>query len=417
MVDRCKNIKLTLPLCERATLFALDGKWKRTTTLELMNKYGGVTNAEIKAKAKVQDMTARLEAVKGIACEVLQRLEDLLEGCAEDLDLEPVKKKKRVDGVSGKERELTSECAMHQIYDHLAVIGLKPLFAAKILPWQFASIPGKGQTGGARQLHRWLNKKAPKTKHGAKVDVRHAYQTCRGDAVMQLLREDIPRAFWQLVLVAALLKMDPDGALLIGSYLSAWLFNYVMQRFLRRLLEMAKTRRGNIKRLVNRILSYMDDVAAFADRLADLLMALKRGGKWLAKELGMELKPEKTVITFLTIEEERRRRKEARPAARGCPGIDMMGYVVHRTYITIRPKIFLRARRAYLRAAAELERTGRIRLFRCYRITSYYGPFKQSDSRKAQENLHVQELVKIAKQTIAAAARKRAAAKKGLVLP
>ena len=39
MVDRCKNIKLTLPLCERATLFALDGKWKRTTTLELMNKY------------------------------------------------------------------------------------------------------------------------------------------------------------------------------------------------------------------------------------------------------------------------------------------------------------------------------------------------------------------------------------------
>lgn len=97
--------------------------------------------------------------------------------------------------------------------------------------------------------------------------------------------------------------------------------------------------------------------------------------------------------------------------------MDMMGYVVHRTYITIRPKIFLRARRAYLRAAAELERTGRIRLFRCYRITSYYGPFKQSDSRKAQENLHVQELVKIAKQTIAAAARKRAAAKKGLVLP
>ena len=52
MVDRCKNIKLTLPLCERATLFALDGKWKRTTTLELMNKYGGVTNAEIKAKCR-----------------------------------------------------------------------------------------------------------------------------------------------------------------------------------------------------------------------------------------------------------------------------------------------------------------------------------------------------------------------------
>lgn len=417
MIDRCKNIKLTLQLCEQATMAALNGKWKRGTTMELMNKYGGVTNAEIKEKAKKQDMTARLEAVEGIACEVFQRMEDLLEGYAEDLDLEPVKKTKRVDGISGKERELTSESAMHQIFDHLAVIGLKPLLDAKILPWQFASIPGRGQTGGARQIHRWLNKKAPKTRHAAKVDVHHAYQSCSGEAVMKLLHEDIPRAIWQLALVAALLAMDPDGALLIGSYLSAWLFNYVMQRFLRHLLEMAKIRRGAAKRLINRLLSYMDDVAAFADRLADLLMALKHGGKWLSKELGMELKPEKTVVSFLTIDEERRRRKEKRPAARGCPGLDMMGYVVHRTYTTIRPKIFLRARRQFLRAARELEEKGTIRLFRCRRLTSYNGVFKNSDSRKAQEHLHVPELVKIAKKTIAAAARVRELKKKGLVLP
>ena len=148
-----------------------------------------------------------------------------------------------------------------------------------------------------------------------------------------------------------------------------------------------------------------------------MIYHLSDGGKWLEKNLGLELKPERKTVTFLTVEEERSRRKAARPAARGCPGLDMMGYVVHRTYITIRPRVFLKARRQFLRAGRELEATGRIPRFRCYKLVSHYGPFKHSNSRRAQENLDVQNLVKIAKTTIARTERYRTMKQKGVILP
>lgn len=382
-----------------------------------MNKYGGVTDDALrKSRDDGNDINLRLEAVHGVACELYQRLDDLVQGDADDLDLLPVKKHERIDRGSLKVRTLTCEEPMQQCYDHLAVLGLRPLLHAKLLPWQFASIPGKGQTGGTRQLYRWLNKKAAHTNHAEKVDVHHAYQNTTADAIMALLRKDIPRAAWQLALVAALLATDLDGALLIGSYLSAWLFNYVMSRFLRHILEMAKVRRGVARKLVDKLLAYMDDVTMFSDRQADLLMAIKQGGKWLKQRLGLELKPEVQLIGFVSIDEERRRRKEKRPSARGCPGLDMMGYVVHRTYVTIRPRVFLKARRQYLRATRDLEKTGRVPLYRAFKLTSYYGPFKNTNSRKAQEHLDVQRLVKIAKATIAQATRARATKQKGMII-
>ena len=241
----------------------------------------------------------------------------------------------------------------------------------------------------------------------------HAYQTTRGDMVMELLHKDIPRARWQLALVAALLRTDPGGALLIGSYLSAWLFNYVMSKFLREIAALGKMRRGAIKKLVSVYLSYMDDVATFADRAADLIMAVRRAGKWLHAALGLELKPETVAVDFLTVDEERRRRRAGSPAARGCPGIDMMGYVVHRTYITIRRRVYRRIRRQYLRAARDLQRLGRIPLYRCYKLVSYYGDFVNSNSRRAREHLDADRLEGIAKATIGAAARR--AAEKGRI--
>jgi hypothetical protein len=414
VLDRCKNIRLNVQICEHAAMNAFHGKWWRRSTLNELNKYGGVTDKELRdAQQDGNNLHSRLEAVHGVALELLQRLEDLLDGTAPDLDLVPITKTTRVDGLSGKIRELTHEEPLQQCYDHLAVLGLMPLFKAKILPWQYASIPKRGQTGGARRLHRWLNRKTPRTRHAEKVDIHHAYQSTKRDVILVLLREDIPKSRWQFTLVAALLATDPDGALLIGSFLSAWLFNYVMSKFLRYLLELAKVRRGATKRVVDRLLAYMDDVALFSNRLADLLIALKRGGKWLQQKLGLELKPERQHIKFLSIDEERRRRTQRRPGERGCPGLDMMGYIVHRTYITIRWRIFKRARRQFLRAACDYDNTGRIPLYRCYKLVSYYGLFKNSDSRKAQQRLRVPELVKIAKTTIAAAARLRALKRKG----
>ena len=86
-------------------------------------------------------------------------MEDLLDGEAEDLDLDPVSVFYRIDGISMKRRQLSNCCPLHQCFGHLAVIGLRPLFRAKLLPYQFASIPGKGQIALKRQVEHWLRSK------------------------------------------------------------------------------------------------------------------------------------------------------------------------------------------------------------------------------------------------------------------
>lgn len=91
---------------------------------------------------------------------------------------------------------------------------------------------------------------------------------------------------------------------------------------------------------------------------------------------------------------------------KGCPGLDMAGYVMHRTYTTVRPGIFKRARRQYMRAGADLKRSHFIPLYRSYRLISYNGYFKGTKSRAAAEALNQQKLFKSAKWAVRAAAIK-----------
>lgn len=79
---------------------------------------------------------------------------------------------------------------------------------------------------------------------------------------------------------------------------------------------------------------------------------------------------------------------------------------MHRTYTTVRPGIFKRARRQYMRAGADLKRSHFIPLYRSYRLISYNGYFKGTKSRAAAEALNQQKLFKSAKWAVRAAAIK-----------
>ena len=135
---------LTHELCVQAVFGAYDDKWFRRNYLADAEKYGGVAYARLKAEADRHEMHAKLEIADGVAYEMEQRIDDLLDGAAEDLDLDPVHAFKRIDGISMKTRELSDCCPMHQCFGHLAVLGLKPLLRAKLLPYLFASIPERG---------------------------------------------------------------------------------------------------------------------------------------------------------------------------------------------------------------------------------------------------------------------------------
>lgn len=99
-----RYMPLTHELCEQAALEAFNDKWFRRNYLAMAEKYGGVTRAELQTAARVADMGPRLEVVHGIALEMEQRIDDLLDGSANDLDLDPVHTFPRIDGISMKLR-------------------------------------------------------------------------------------------------------------------------------------------------------------------------------------------------------------------------------------------------------------------------------------------------------------------------
>lgn len=379
--------------------------WFRRNYLAMAEKYGGVTRAELQTAARVADMGPRLEVVHGIALEMEQRIDDLLDGSANDLDLDPVHTFPRIDGISMKLRQLSDCCPLHQCFGHLAYLGLRPLLRARLLPYQFASIPKKGQTALKRQVERWLRRKSLGIQHALKLDVKGAYEHTKQELVLAILQYEIPRAAWLLAVVRCLLAMSPNGGLLIGGYLEAWMFNLVASYILVRILGYVKTRRGVSVPLVVRSGSYMDDLVLMGRRWADIQSAARKITKWVKDMLHLTIKDSWVRVDFLSPAEEHRRR-HLKGAAKGCPGLDMAGYVMHRTYTTVRPGIFKRARRQYMRAGTDLQRGHFIPLYRSYRLISYNGYFKGTKSRAAAEALNQQKLFKSAKWAVRAAAIK-----------
>lgn len=400
-------LKLSHDICVRAVLDAFDKKWFRRDYLTEAEKYGGVSRAELQESSRNCNINSQLEAAHGIALEMEQRIEDLLDGEAEDLDLDPVRVFHRIDGISMKRRELSCCCPLHQCFGHLAVIGMEPLLRARLLPCQFASIPGKGQVALKRQVERWLRRKSLGIEHAVKLDVKGAYAHTKKELVIKILKREIPKAAWIIAVVKCLLDMSAGTGLLIGGYLEAWLFNLVASYMLVKVLSYRKVRRGESKPLVVRCCSYMDDLALFGRRWADLQSAARKLTKWALAELGLTIKLQWVRVDFLSATEEHCRRRLT-GAAKGCPGLDIAGYIIHRTYTTIRSRIFLRARRQYLRAAADISMMGHVPSWRAFKLVSYNGYFVWTKSRKTSQNLKRKKSFTAARVSIRVTAQRKA---------
>lgn len=398
--------ELNHDLCVRAVLDAFDGKWKRQDVVALVNKYGGVRYGEIADALRRGLSWPMLEAADGVALELEQRILDLLSGDPEAMDFEPVTVRLRPDGMTGKMRAIADLCPMLQIAGHLVKLGIEPLLKAKIEYGQCASIPGRGQTGLKRRVERWLRRKSLGIRHAQKTDVSNAYGSLMYAVCIGIIRSMIPSAKWILAVLSAIAAIAPGGHLIIGGYLDAWLFNLVMSYAVRYVLSLCKQRRGQRVPLVVRVVTHMDDFGLLGKREADAKSAARRLAQWMEKELGLCLKLGAST-NFLNVEEEHRRRKLSRPAQRGCPSLDMGGFRMHRTYTTIRKRIFIRGRRAYLRAGADLTAHRPVRLQRAQRVQAYYGDFKHTASRRVRGNLGVDSIKMICSGIISRANKRR----------
>lgn len=383
-------------LCVHAALDAYDHKWSRKAFLRDASKYGGVSRIELARDELDGSVGAKIVVAEGVAYEMETRLGEVKSGFADDLDLEPVRLRTRKDGISGKVRTIASCSPMHQCFGHLLVLALMPTLRARILPCQHASIPGHGQTACKRQIERALRRGKLGIRHAQKTDIHHAYASTSAQVVMDTVAGLIPSAKEILTLLGLLLDMNPEGGLLIGGYPDAWLFNLVYSFAIREMQNMRKSRRGASKPMVASVVDYMDDAALMGPRRADVRSAVRKSGRWVDRALGLELKPGDEV-SWMTAAEERRRKRAPTPGGRGCPGLDMAGYVVHRTYTTIRPAIYRRTRRQFLRAARDVARGGTMPIYRARKLIAYNGYFNQTDSRHARKVLDVDRLMTLAK--------------------
>ena len=328
----------------------------------------------------------------------------------EDPELDPVTVKPRKDGGTGKIRDIATLCYRHQLLGHVVKIGIEKLLQVRILPTQHASIPKRGQTGLARQIKRMLNRKIG-IRYFQKLDGTHAYASIQYSTVIRLMAEEIPRAGWILSVMRVLAAAAPGGHLIIGGYLDAWLFNYVMSYALRYVLSLSKSRRGNKYPLVIRAATFMDDVVLAGASGSGIKQAVKKLSEWLDAQFGMKSRTTTGIMKLMSLEEERRR-KHLKGAARGVTAIDAGGYRISRSHITIRKRNAPRIIRVMKRACTEYQETGTIKRQRACQIISRNGMVRNANCRRFTEKYYVVELMRIARRVQAYWSRENARRRK-----
>lgn len=382
MKTYCKPKKINIEdiaLIERAVWTAFDGKYKRSDYRRLLLKTGLITEKELDEEIEAKRYVLRNKALGAIAEQIQSEIK------SRNVRFREPKCFQRRDGLTGKLRDLCQESPKQQIYEHLCVECLMPLFKVKLLPQQFGSVPGKGQVKGAEAIARIIRSKLRGKASVVKTDIHKAYPSTEVETVMKMLERDVGKNKPLLWLLRVTMANYPGGVLVIGGYLSTWLFNYVMSYALREMLSSGRYRRGKWIRDVKYIVSYADDTACFGAR-SGLVRGTKKAEKQIKERFGLSLKSAWLIIDLPSFEEEKLNKAERRNGSKKrTPGVDMMGYVVRRSYTIMRKRIWRRVRRQYLRAAKELEGKGKITATRGHKVACYKGWPVHSDSDKITE--------------------------------
>ena len=148
------------------------------------------------------------------------------------------------------------------------------------------------------------------------------------------------------------------------------------------------------------ICCYADDITVYG-RISNLTKVMKDTTRWAKETLGLTIKSAWDIIHFASFDAERQQNKRRKAGShQRTPGLDMMGYVVRRTYTIIRGRNFVKLRRAILRAQRDLDALGHVPWWRAQRIMSQWGEIKHSDSRGFCQKYNVYKIIRAAKRSV-----------------
>lgn len=370
---------------------------KRHDFRTLLCGIGGMKKSEYYAALENKDKKAFMEPAEKVAQEAARRIAE------RKLGLKPVEIRERVDRSSGKTRLIGKESALQQVFDYIAKESADEIWKRRIVPQQASSVKERGQVYGAKMIQGWVlndnraarwakehgRKYSKKCKYFVKLDIKKCYQSMRVEAFMEKFHRDCGNKtilwLWEELLKSH--RVNGYEGFMIGALPSQWGCQYIMSFIYRYVMDLNKERRGKRVKLVTHSLFYMDDILLTGSSRKDLKMAVRRIVKYAQDEFGLTIKPDWQI-----------QEHEKTP-------IDMMGYVIHADgSITIRPRIFLRARRMALRS---IRKNGKLNLNQAQRTCSYKGYFQNSNSRKISKKLRLDDVFREAARIVSINERRK----------
>lgn len=362
----CKDVDITdKGLISRAVYACLKNKYKRNDVTRYFSQVSGLTENQIRCIHHRYGRKSLYPIVEIIISDLQKEIAN------ESLFFPPIWYRDKIDVSSGKIRRIGIQNIKQQLYDYIAVEGMKPLLK-RIGEYQYASIPKRGTTKGKQVISRWIKNR--NMRYFAKLDVKKCFESINHDLLMTFLKKYIKNE--KLVWLIRTLINSFEKGLSIGSYLSQYLCNLYMSVLYHYIMEeLYKTRRGKRINLIRHCLIYMDDILLIGSRKRDMEMAAKKIIQ-KADEMGLTIKDNWQVRSI-----------DETP-------IDMMGFKIYRTHTEIRGRIFLRVRRSFRRARK------RITLRIAKKCVSYYGYLKHTDSKRIQRKWKVRSILRKCKGVI-----------------
>ncbi|GEM_PF-628042 len=377
MKRSCKNIDIEdWQTVEPWVYECLDRHYKRHDFKRLLLTVGGISGEDYKRAVKDYDKKPLLKASVNLAKEAVRQIKNRC------LELEPVKIREMADKSSGKIRQIGKESAMQQIFDYIAKRSCEDIWKRRIVPQQVSSVKDRGQNFGVNMIQGWIeaDNAAEKWahKHGTryyrkcryyvKLDVRGCFKNMRLSRFMMFFCRDCGNEaiIWLWRELFRRHRVDGYEGFMIGALPSETAAQYIMSYLYRFAMGLHKQRRGKSVKLINHALYFMDDQIYYGSSRRDLEIAVREIIKFANNELGLEIKPSWHISDI------------------DITPLDAMGFVIHAdSTVTVRPRVFIRARRAALRYL----RHGRMTIKQARRLCSYKGYFHPN--RKKCRKRHI----------------------------
>lgn len=356
MKSCCKDVDIyDIDTIKQATWETLeDKKLRRRDYSSFVSSYSDDLSAR-KVRQIAENNTSKIDLdteVNRISEDVLDRFKN------EELNLPPITHKEKIDGMNKKVRLLGIEAPIQQVIEHVLTRMLEELWSRKLCRFQFASISGRGQLKGAKQIQEWTED--GELRYFVKLDIRKCFPSIRHDVLLKHLWKDLSRNEKLFNLLLLILKTHCDGkvGLEIGSLLSQNLCNYVISDIYRYIESLHKFRRGKRIPLVKHQLWFMDDGLLGGNNKNDLYKAVNLVIEYAREEWCLEIKPNWNI-----------KNHDIEP-------INMMGYKIYGDG-TLKVK-----REIYNRAAKSMNRYSASDITQARSVTARYGHLKHAGITK-----------------------------------